>query len=89
MLDTAIWWTGVAVLATGAFAFAVALVASAAAIATVLADRYARRFGNIYHNLTDLARWVDAGRPKWKEVNGVYRMVPSHGEWSDDEEPRP
>lgn len=84
MLETTIWWTGACVLGVGALAFAAAIIAGTAIVATAIADRYVRRFGNLYENLTDLHAWVSAGKPKWVQVDdNVYRMAPSVGQWED------
>lgn len=74
--DLIAWWTGAAVLVSGALLSAASLVVFVAFVAVDLATRHLKRLGNVGRNLHGLAQWVNAGRPVWTEVDGKMEMRP-------------
>ena len=79
------WWTGAILLASVGALGAASLIAGMTALAVVWATHSAKRFGNVVKNLNLMRQWDDAGRPEWRQIDGVFRMVPTTGEWSDEE----
>lgn len=85
MVEQAIWWTAAAILsAVGLLGAGVlfALLVTAFCVLTTKRAKLAYLQGKAW---ADLHRFVRAGRPEWRVgADGVYRMVPTDGPWSDD-----
>lgn len=76
MMNDVIWWAGVATLGTAAAVGTAAGLGIVSLVATQLATHYAKRFGNVAHNLRDMCAWVENGKPQWEWFGNTAHLVP-------------
>ena len=80
MMDAIYWWVGAAVVCGVGGAAVVAFVAGLYALIAAAFSVYTKKVFNGVMNWGAVAAWDQNGRPKWRQVDGVFRMVPSKDE---------
>lgn len=78
LIEPAIYWTGLSVLASVGIAGAVAIVCAICALSIAVAIYYAERVFTVSRNLINMRQWVQNGKPQFKRApNGVFVMTPN------------